>query len=41
MFGEYDKKDVTSVDLVTYIRSCDDFPLVLRNIEALFIAHSL
>jgi len=39
--GEYDEKDDTLVEKVNYIGSCDDFSLVLRNTDALFIAHSL
>ena len=35
------KNDDTSVENVTDIGDCDDFSLVLRNIEAFFIANSL
>ena len=35
------KKNDTSWEKVTYIWSCDDFSLVLRKNEALFIAHFL
>jgi hypothetical protein len=38
--GEYDEKDDTLVDKVTYIGSCDEFSLDLRTDEALLIAHS-
>jgi hypothetical protein len=39
--GKMMKNDDTSVEYVTCIGGCDDFSLVLRTDEDLFIAHSM